>query len=33
MTSWGDLFERAAAYDVSSADVRDALDQHRGDDA
>jgi hypothetical protein len=33
MTSWSDLFERAASYEVSGAKVLDALDQHRGDDA
>jgi hypothetical protein len=27
--TWGDLFERAAAFDVSEADVRAALRRHR----
>ncbi len=30
--TWIDLFERAAAYDVSEAAVADALSERRGDD-
>jgi hypothetical protein len=29
--SWADLFERAAAYEVSTDDVTDALDARRDD--
>jgi hypothetical protein len=29
MTTWADLFERAARYDASVEDVRDALRERR----
>lgn len=31
MTSWADLFERAATHDVTVTDVQAALDRRRGD--
>lgn len=33
MTTWRALFDRAAAFDVTSDDVRDALDERRREDS
>jgi len=33
IVNWGDLFERAAEYDVEVDDIRSTLDRLRGEDA